>query len=204
MPFIEDESEDGPTPPTPKPPRPAWMDACPTTKIPYPPGFDVRKTGEPVGNPNLIAGSQAAHENAVKYSFQPGPDPRRAVGGIVRPENKSIRIALIKLMDEPVKKVSKLRNKADQVALKLYTLSQSPNGRDALNACKEIADRIDGRSAPSVQELNALSRAAPAVVLIDNRMRPDRSEPLIIQHEMPVLSASLDDDEPNDEQEDES
>jgi hypothetical protein len=188
MPIIEDDSPDPSLIPTPKPERPSWMESCNvTTKVPYPPGFKP-PTGNPMGNPNFTPGSLAAHEAGVKYSFKPGHDPNRPPGHKVKLENRSIRKALIRLVNEPVLKQSKLRTKADEVAHRLYELSQSSNGRDALAAIREIIDRVDGKSAPSVQELNAIKDSGSKVIMIDTSMRPNRSsEPHIIEHQRPVL-----------------
>jgi hypothetical protein len=186
MPIIEDDSPDPSLIPTPKPERPSWMDNNGTPKTAYPPGFDTRHTGNPPGNPNLLDPVKAKDP-----AFNPGMGFQKGIaqnpGHKIKPENKSIRKALVRLMNEPSGKVSKIRSKADEVAHRLYELSKSSDPRSALIAIRELSDRTDGKTAPSTQELDAMKDSGAKVVMINSGMRPDRNDQVIIELRRPLL-----------------
>ncbi len=92
-------------------------------------------------------------------------------------------------MKEAPGRVTPPRTKCDEIAYKLYSLAKSDDNRAALLAIKEIIDRVDGKAAISSEEADAIKESG-RVVMIDARMRPDRSEPMKMEPPLTLLAES--------------
>ena len=148
---------------------------------------DESTTSAPIkrgrGNPNWSRGQKSANP-----------------GGVVDPSRKNVRKALLKLVETKAdSKLPKPKTRAEEVALELWQLAMSKdvpaqpaipaaegkpevpakpeskrNEHIRLRALVELIDRIDGRTAPSKEETDAIAASGNKVLIIDRAGRPPR------------------------------
>jgi len=130
------------------------------------------------GNPNFLNPETRPTPPTNGKVFTPG-DPRISPGGAVSESKKHIRNALLRMMKDAPGVDVEPRTKAEEIARRLYKLSQSADDKAALAAIRELMDRLEGKAAPSKEETDAIAAGGAKVVLIDSRMLPPAPQPYI-------------------------
>jgi hypothetical protein len=105
--------------------------------------------------------SEALAKARVATQFQKGicPNP----GG--RPVTKPFRDALLKVITAP--EGFEPKTELEKVVINLLTIAKS-GGKGAVHAIKEIGDRIDGKSVPSAEELDAKKQSGSRILIINS------------------------------------
>ncbi len=160
--------------------------------------WKAKHSPNPKGNPNFMdpdyaprKAAQFSKENPSPHAFLPGHTSLSS-GSAPAESNKSIRKALMRLMNENPDDRKVSRCKADEIARRLYDLSRSDDPKVALAAIEQLANRVDGRPQPSKEETDAIAAGGATVVLIDSRMLPPINPPFIDTDEPAQLLENAD------------
>ena len=88
--------------------------------------------------------------------------------GTVSPENKKLRDSLERIIAMKAGSMPGVKTNGDILAERLwnYALVCSPSNPKGLNALIEIFDRIDGKAAPSKEELDSNKNAQKIIVCL--------------------------------------
>jgi MoxR-like ATPase len=75
---------------------------------------------------------------------------------------------------KPSSKLPKPKNRAEEVALKLWTMAmvEETSDKQQLARIVQLIDRVDGRTAAAPEDREALVNSAPKIMLLDPRLRP--------------------------------